>query len=287
VKKHAATFLLVCMFFGGLALFLYPSVSNFYNQQFNDDLIENYQVNTETLGKTAYDAMLEDARVYNENLFDTIALSEMGLAYGDVLNPYDTGVMGYLEIPKIRVNLAILHEVDESQLQNAVGHIKESSLPVGGKGTHTALAGHRGLPSATLLSNIGQLQLGDVFYIHVLDEVLEYRVDNITVVEPDDTRLLHIEEGEDYATLVTCTPYGINTHRLLVRGRRVLKNTGPEDTYFFIANEVQFIRPILLVPAALAMLAAVFLLLVYMPLRLVNFRKKGKEKNHEVENKNT
>jgi len=261
VKKNISTIIAVCIFIGGLALFLYPTVSNFYNERFNAGQIDQYIDDTDNLSSSAYDYIIEQARLYNENLDNPAALQALGLEYEKMLDPHDTGVMGFIEIPKIRVELVIVHDVDESQLQNSVGHMQSTSLPVGGKGTHAAMAGHRGLPSAELLTHLDQLDFGDVFYIHVLDEVLEYRVDSIAVVEPTEMDMLRIEEDKDYVTLVTCTPYGINSHRLLVRGARVdgdeeSSYTGAEQIY--VPNELVEIKQIYFVPViVLVMVLAV------------------------------
>jgi len=263
VKKNISTILAVCIFIGGLALFLYPTVSNFYNQRFNAGQIDQYIEDTDKLSSSAYDYFMEQAQLYNENLNDAATLQALGLEYEKMLDPHETGVMGFLEIPKIRVKLIIVHDVDESQLQNSVGHMQETSLPVGGKGTHAAMAGHRGLPSADLLTHLDQMDFGDAFYIHVLDEVLEYRVDSIAVVEPTQMDMLRIEEDKDYVTLVTCTPYGINSHRLLVRGVRV----NDDEDYaavnaadkIYVANELVEIKTIYFVPVIV--LAIVFIML--------------------------
>lgn len=279
MKKNISTILAVCIFLGGLALFLYPIVSNFYNQRFNAGQIDQYIENTDKLSGSAYDAMLEQARLYNENMDNPQALEELGLEYENLLNLYETGVMGFLEIPKIKVNLVIVHDVDESQLQNSVGHMQTTSLPVGGKGTHAAMAGHRGLPSAELLTYLDKLDFGDVFYIHVLDEVLEYRVDSIAVVEPSDVEMLRIEEDKDYVTLVTCTPYGINSHRLLVRGVRVNDEEKVAATdKIYVANELTEIKPIYLVPVFV-----LIILLVMVALNMVTKPLKKSERDEESE----
>lgn len=165
------------------------------------------------------------AEDYNSLLLDNgrrfSPCKEEDLLYRGILSTDDNGMMGYITIPELRLKLAIYHSVDESVLQVGIGHIEGSSLPVGGESTHCVLSGHRGLPSAKLFTDIDKLELGDVFMLHVYDEVLTYEVDQILIVEPEDYSALAIEEDKDYCTLVTCTPYGINTHRLLVRGHRV------------------------------------------------------------------
>lgn len=174
-------------------------------------------------------AELERAISYNSGLVDNgrrfSPNKEEKEFYNSVLSVDDNGMMGYITIPELRLKLAIYHGVDESVLQVGIGHIEGSSLPVGGESTHCVLSGHRGLPSAKLFTDIDKLELGDVFMLHVYDEVLTYEVDQILIVEPEDYSALAIEEGKDYCTLVTCTPYGINTHRLLVRGHRIENRT--------------------------------------------------------------
>lgn len=278
MKKNASTILIVCVFLCGLILFLYPSVSNFYNESKNSTLIDDYITQTQGMSKRDYTAAWEAARLYNANMRDEEALKRLGLDYESVLNPYGGGIMGYLEIPKIRVSLVIVHDVDEDELQDSVGHMKETALPVGGKGTHAAMAGHSGLPSAKLLTNLEVLELGDMFYIHVLGERLDYRVDNIAVVEPNDRSLLQTEADKDYVTLVTCTPYGINSHRLLVRGTRVSADTPVQGECVYIANELQVIKPILLVPGAMVALGLAAGV-IYGAAKLI----KGRKEKHHAE----
>ncbi|MBR3707239.1 MAG: class C sortase [Firmicutes bacterium] len=276
MKKNASTILIVCVFLCGLVLFLYPSVSNFYNESKNGGLIDDYISQTQGMSKQDYTAAWEAARLYNENMRNPEALEKLGLDYKNVLNPYGGGIMGYIEIPKIRVSLVIVHDVDEDELQDSVGHMKETALPVGGKGTHAAMAGHSGLPSAKLLTNLEVLEPGDMFYIHVLGERLDYRVDQIAVVEPNDRSLLQTDPDKDFVTLITCTPYGINSHRLLVRGVRVSADAPVEGEYVYIGNELQVIKPILLVPGAMVALGLAAGM-IYGAAKLI-FRRKGKHR---------
>ena len=276
MKKNASTILIVCVFLCGLVLFLYPSVSNFYNESKNGGLIDDYISQTQGMSKQDYTAAWEAARLYNENMRNPEALEKLGLDYKNVLNPYGGGIMGYIEIPKIRVSLVIVHDVDEDELQDSVGHMKETALPVGGKGTHAAMAGHSGLPSAKLLTNLEVLEPGDMFYIHVLGERLDYRVDQIAVVESNDRSLLQTDPDKDFVTLITCTPYGINSHRLLVRGVRVSADTPVEGEYVYIGNELQVIKPILLVPGAMVALGLAAGM-IYGAAKLI-FRRKGKHR---------
>jgi len=224
MKKHLPTIIVAIIFLCGLSLFLYPTVSNLYNQHLNKQLIGDYQEVFQQIAPEEVNKSMAEAVEYNKYHTNSEKLQELGLEYEDMLNAAGGGVMGYVEIPKISVSLIIYHSIEEEVLQKGIGHVPESHLPVGGKNTHCVLAGHTGLPSAKLLTNIDHLKTGDRFYIHVLNEVLEYKIDNITVVEPDEVNQLNVISGKDCVTLVTCTPYGVNSHRLLVRGVRVDEN---------------------------------------------------------------
>lgn len=221
MKKHLPTIIVAVIFLCGLSLFLYPTVSNLYNQYLNKKLIGEYEEVFASTTPEQFNKAMQDAVAFNENCNDDEKLKELGLSYEKVLDAAGNGVMGYIEIPKISVSLIIYHSIDEDVLQKGIGHVPESHLPVGGKNTHCVLAGHTGLPSAKLLTNIDHLKIGDRFYIHVLNEVLEYKIDDVSVVEPDEVSRLNVISGKDCVTLVTCTPYGVNSHRLLVRGVRV------------------------------------------------------------------
>ena len=224
-KNGLFSLILILTLLTGLSLLLYPTISDWWNSFHQSRAIASYVETVEELDDDAYAQLWEDAQAYNEALsqdnsrFQTS--EEESVRYNELLNLSGTGIMGYVEIPSIDVTLPIYHGTDEAVLQVGVGHIEGSSLPVGGPGTHTVLSGHRGLPSATLFTDLDQLDMGDVFLLHVLGETLTYQVDQIRIVEPDDVSLLALEEGEDLCTLVTCTPYGVNSHRLLVRGYRV------------------------------------------------------------------
>ena len=225
MKKHGTTVLLVLLLAAGLSLLLYPSVSDYWNSLHASRAVTGYAQDVQSLTHDAYDAMLQAARDYNQSLAareTSYFLSESQQAeYDSLLDVGGTGIMGYIEIPAINVSLPIYHGTDDNVLQIAAGHISWTSLPVGGESSHCVLSGHRGLPSAKLFTNLDQLVEGDTFTIRVLDEVLTYEVDQILIVEPEDVSALEIIPGRDLCTLVTCTPYGINSHRLLVRGHRV------------------------------------------------------------------
>ena len=225
MRKHISTIILCITFITGLSLLLYPTVSNYWNSQHQTQAVVDYTERIEKMDDS--DKLYEIGRAvdYNSLLVDNGRRFSPGKEekefYNSVLSVDDNGMMGYITIPELRLKLAIYHGVDESVLQVGIGHIEGSSLPVGGESTHCVLSGHRGLPSAKLFTDIDKLELGDVFMLHVYDEVLTYEVDQILIVEPEDYSALAIEEGEDYCTLITYTPYGINTHRLLVRGHRI------------------------------------------------------------------
>lgn len=211
------------------AVLLYPTVSSYVNEKNGSKVVSNYDAESVRLSNAEKEKMLEDARAYNKEMLSNIDLldpfsqgeTSIDERYESLLNMDGSGMMGYIRIPKIKVEIPIYHGTSESVLQAGVGHFWGTSLPVGGESTHTVLTGHRGLPTKTLFTNMDKLVEGDVFYIKVLDETLAYKVDQILTVLPEETEALSIVPGQDYATLVTCTPYAINTHRLLVRGHRI------------------------------------------------------------------
>lgn len=219
------TLLIVVVFVAGLSFLLYPTVSNLWNQAHQSRAIATYTEQVEKLDDSSNKEMLKAARKYNKELLkkaDHWKLSKKDKKkYESLLDVSGTGIMGYIEIPKIDCSLPIYHGTDEGALQIAIGHLEGSSLPVGGKSSHCVLSGHRGLPSARLFTDLDQMEEGDTFILNILGHKLAYEVDQIKVVLPEEMSDLEIQEGKDLCTLVTCTPYGINTHRLLVRGHRV------------------------------------------------------------------
>lgn len=223
-KKHISTIIIALVFLAGLGFLLYPTVSNLWNRAHQSRAIATYTKQVEKLDDSQNKEMLKAARKYNKSLLkksDHWKLSKKDKKkYESLLDVSGTGIMGYIEIPKIDCSLPIYHGTDEGALQIAIGHLEGSSLPVGGKSTHCVLSGHRGLPSARLFTDLDQMEEGDVFVLNVLGRKLAYEVDQIKVVLPDEMSDLEIVQGKDLCTLVTCTPYGINTHRLLVRGHR-------------------------------------------------------------------
>ncbi|GLG03446.1 class C sortase [Sellimonas catena] len=232
MKKRTTTIIFAILFLAGLSLLLYPFIANEWNNYRQKRLISNYEevvTEREAAGEIAYEAEWEKARVYNDSLLPSVLPDSFAVAeasdedeeYMSALNLAGDGIMGSVEIPKIDITLPIFHTTEEDVLEQAAGHLEGSSLPVGGESTHAVISAHRGLPSAALFTDLDKLVEGDHFLLHILDDTLCYEVDRITVVEPEETDTLAVVEGEDLVTLLTCTPYGVNSHRLLVRGHRV------------------------------------------------------------------
>ena len=265
MKKHLSTIFLILVFLAGVSLLLYPTVSDYWNSMHASAAVTSYAEQVSSLDEAKYDEMLSQAREYNAALpgkENPYFLSDEEKArYQSLLNLDGTGIMAYIEIPTIDLSLPIYHGTDDAVLQVAVGHLDWTSMPVGGKSTHCVLSGHRGLPSAKLFTNLDKLVVGDTFVIRTLDEVLTYEVTQILIVEPTDTEALTIQEGEDLCTLVTCTPYGINTHRLLVCGRRT--DNAPEAKTIRVVSDAVRVEPLIVAPivAAPMLLLSVILLL--------------------------
>ena len=232
-RKHISTIFIILIFLVGLGFISYPTVSNLWNQAHQSRAIATYSKQVEKLDDSENKKMLKAARKYNKSLLkksDHWKLSKKDKKkYESLLDVSGTGIMGYIEVPKIDCSLPIYHGTDEGALQIAIGHLEGSSLPVGGKSTHCVLSGHRGLPSARLFTDLDQMEEGDIFILNVLGRKLAYEVDQIRVVLPEEMSDLEVIEGKDLCTLVTCTPYGINTHRLLVRGHRVANQEDAEN----------------------------------------------------------
>lgn len=223
MKKIRVIFCVI-IFMTGLGIASYPFISNMVAQRHASQVVKAYETNVEEMDEEKIDAMKEAAKKYNEQLSNVVSVddenenNEQGESYADLLNIGES--LGYITIPKIDVNLPIYNGTSQDVLSKGVGHMEQSSYPLGGESTHCVLTGHRGLPSAVLFTDLDKLEIGDEFYLHVLDEILAYKVDQIKVVEPNESGDLEIIDGKDYCTLVTCTPYAINSHRLLVRGER-------------------------------------------------------------------
>ena len=266
-KSHLTTILLVVVLLAGLSLLLYPSFSETWNSFHQSRAIASYAEQVATLDDGTYDRLWQSAQAYNAAMAgDSVAyaLSDDRKAdYEAQLDVSGLGIMGYIEIPSIGCSLPIYHGTNEAVLQIAVGHLEWSSLPVGGEGTHCVLSGHRGLPSARLFTDLDKLVVGDIFMLRVLDEVLTYEVDQILIVEPQELSALQPEAGKDLCTLVTCTPYGINTHRLLVRGHRI-ENLAEATTTRVTADAVQ-IEPLMVAPVVAIPLLLVLLILLLLP----------------------
>ena len=279
-NNNWTTVFLVLLLLAGVSLLLYPSLSDYWNSMHQTRAIASYAETVSQLDTAQYDEMWKAAQDYNRSLAQretAFALTdEQKAAYESLLDVSGLGVMGYIEIPEIDCSLPIYHGTEESVLQVAVGYLEWSNLPVGGEGTHCVLSGHRGLPSAKLFTNLDKLAVGDTFLLRVLDEVLTYEVDQILIVEPEQVDALGIGPGEDYCTLVTCTPYGINTHRLLVRGHRV-ENT-PEAARMHVTADATQFDPLLVAPA----LAIPVLLLLLMILLVPKRRRKSREDKNDT-----
>lgn len=264
MKKHMTTIILILVFLLGLSLLLYPTVSDWWNSFHQTRAINGYNEAVEQMSAEDIAALRSEAVAYNASLVgvaDAFASSEEGHSrYEDLLNVSGDGIMGYIEIPTIDCKLPIYHGVEEGTLAVGVGHIEGSSLPVGGESTHTVLSGHRGLPSARLFTDLDQMKEGDTFSLHILNETLTYQVDQILIVEPEDISALLIQSGRDLCTLVTCTPYGVNSHRLLVRGTRI---ANPDEGALAVAADAELYDPLTIAPlAAIPLLLLLFILLL-------------------------
>lgn len=279
MKKNKSTIILILVFFVGLSVMLYPTLSDYVNQRNQSRAVASYAQDVDTMTDADYSAYFDAADAFNAQ----VAANENALyrpdqltGYNDTLDITGTGIMGYITISKIGVELPIYHGTSDSILQIAAGHLEGSSLPVGGTSTHAVISAHRGLPSAKLFTNLDQLEVGDTFTITVLDRVLTYEVDKISIVLPTETDELKIAEGKDYVTLMTCTPYGINTHRLLVRGRRI--ETPNQYKRIRVTAEALKIEPIIVAP-----IMALPMLLILLIGMLLSTRKPKKTRGEEHE----
>ena len=270
MKKNRSTIILILIFLVGLSVMLYPTISDYVNQLHQTRAVANYAADVDKLSDADYTAYFEAADAFNAQIAadpDALYFPDRFPSYESTLDVTGTGIMGYITIEKIGVELPIYHGTSDAVLQVAAGHLEGTSLPVGGESTHAVISAHRGLPSAKLFTNLDKLAEGDVFMLRVLDEVLTYEVDQILIVEPNDLESLQIEEGADYCTLVTCTPYGINTHRLLVRGHRI-ENLKDSSAIRVTADAMQ-VEPVLVAPVVAAPI--LLLLLIWV---MIRYRKK-------------
>lgn len=280
--SNLITIILILILLAGLSLLLYPTVSDYWNSFHQSRAIASYAEQVAEIDSDTYEQLWADAQAYNRSLIGKVGRYDMTdeerAKYESLLDVSGNGIIGYIEIPSIKCSLPIYHGTDEAILQIAVGHIEGTSLPVGGSGTHCVLSGHRGLPSARLFTDLDKMVVGDTFMMRVLDETLTYEVDQIRIVLPNEMDDLEIEEGKDYCTLVTCTPYGINSHRLLVRGHRIENQVEAQDIR--VTSDAIQIEPLIVAPiVALPMLLALLIIL------LVSGTKKpvGGKKNEKTE----
>ena len=283
MKKNRSNIILILIFLVGLSVMLYPTVSDYVNQKNQSRAVASYSEEVENLSDVDYQAYFDAADDYNRRLAETpdaFYRPEEVSGYTDTLDVSGTGIMGYITISKIGVELAVYHGTSDGVLQVAAGHLEGSSLPVGGAGTHAVISAHRGLPSAKLFTNLDELEVGDTFTITVLDRVLTYEVDQISIVLPTETDLLQPVEGKDYVTLMTCTPYGINTHRLLVRGKRI--ENAENQKHIRVTADALRIEPIIVAPA-LAVPMLLVLLVVMLAVPHLRKRKNQREENHHEE----
>ena len=280
MRKHKTVIFLTIGFLVGICILLYPAFSDFWNSKTQSRAIVDYESVLEQLEPEDYTAIFDKAHGYNQMLYETefplINYPDVP-GYHDMLHIDSNDMIGYLKIDRIGVELPIYHGTSDEVLNRGVGHLEGSSLPVGGENTHCIMSAHRGLPSARLFTDLDRMEHGDTFQIVVLDQILTYQVDFIKVIEPDDVSNLQIIEGGDYCTLFTCTPYGINTHRLLVRGVRI--ETIKEKPIIYVSNEAFRIEPLLVTPAVAAPMLLV--LLIHLLVKYKEPPKNGNQKKKE------
>ena len=280
MKKNTSTIVLILVFFVGLAVMLYPTISDSINQRHQTQVVNSYNESVDKLSDADYTAYFKAADAFNQAIAaDPEALyhADRFISYNSTMDITGTGIMGYITIEKIGVELPIYHGTSDAVLQVAAGHLEGTSLPVGGASTHAVISAHRGLPSAKLFTNLDQLEVGDTFTITVLDRTLTYEVDNISIVLPTETDSLKVVDGKDYVTLMTCTPYGINTHRLLVRGRRI--TTPDKLKHIRVTSDAIKIEPILTAPImALPLLLVLLFWLLFAPRK----RSSTKDETHKT-----
>lgn len=264
--KKNRTIIMVLLFFMGLLVLLYPTLSDFYNQKVQSAAIVNYESILADYEEKDYTSLFEEANQYNEELkklSDPYLMYETLKNYNNIINANGKGMMGYIQIDKIKVELPIYHGTSEEVLNVAVGHLEGSSIPVGGLGTHSVLSAHRGLPSTKLFTDLDKLEIGDIFTVTILNRQLTYQIDHIEIVEPHNINNLKIDPNEDYLTLMTCTPYGINTHRLLVRGKRIENIEKP----VYITTEAFRISTITVTSlVAIPIILALLLIIIFKPI---------------------
>ena len=280
-KGSFSNIILILMFVIGLSLLLYPSFSDYWNSFRQTQVVNSYKETVAQIDDDRYADIMNSARAYNRKLLERnnayFLDEDLKEEYEEHLNITGNGIMGYIEIPKINVYLPVYHGTDEGILQGAIGHLEWTSLPTGGESTHCVISGHRGLPSARLFTDLDQLEIGNVFQLNVLDEVFTYQIDQIKIVEPHETNDLLVVEGEDYCTLVTCTPYGINSHRMLVRGTRI--DNLKEIKALRVTADAVKIDPVIVAPIVGVPIVLFFFLILMIP----KGRKKEKNEDGSVE----
>ena len=273
MRKHVSTITTVLVFLAGLSLLLYPTVSNYWNSKHQTQAVAEYSDRIEKMDEQEKKQAFEQAEKYNETLISDpgrfTPTEEQDEWYKSLLDIDGTGMMGYITIPVIDCKLALYHTVDASVLQVGVGHMEGSSLPVGGSGTHCVFSGHRGLPSAKIFTDLDQMKNGDIFLIHVLGKTLAYKVDQIKTVLPEESSELDIVEGEDHVTLVTCTPYGVNTHRLLIRGIRTEYVEPEEEAEETPIQQIAKVDPVKIMIIGLVAMV-IMIIIVYIVIRRKN-----------------
>ncbi|MBQ2995726.1 MAG: class C sortase [Oscillibacter sp.] len=262
MQSRKSTVILLVSFFIGLSVLLYPAISSYWNSKTQSEAIVDYEAMLAAYKPEDYTAIFEQADRYNAALAAlAVPLREYPLLeedYWSTLDVSGTGMIGYVTVPKISQELPLYHGTSDAVLSAAAGHFQGTSLPVGGKTTHSVVSAHRGLPTAVLFTHLDRMEIGDTFYFTILDRKFTYEVDQIRIVEPDDVSLIQIEEGKDYCTLLTCTPYGINTQRLLVRGHQI---DATQKRNIYIANEAYRVEPLVVMP--MVALPIIFVLLIY------------------------
>ena len=275
MKSKKSTIILLVSFFIGLSVLLYPSISSYWNSKTQSEAIVDYESMLSQYKPEDYTAIFAEAEDYNKKLseLDEPLVEHNRLPeYNSILNIGGTGMMGYITVPKISQELPVYHGTSDGVLSVAVGHLQGTSLPIGGENTHCVVSAHRGLPTAVLFTHLDRMEVGDTFYFTILDRTITYEVDQIRIVEPDDTSLIQIKDGKDYCTLLTCTPYGINTQRLLVRGHQV---DASQTRNLYIANEAYRVEPLIVMP--IVALPIIFVLLIYVMFAPVKKETLGEE----------
>jgi len=275
MRSKKSTIILLVSFFIGLSVLLYPSISSYWNSKTQSEAIVDYESMLSQYKPEDYTAIFAEADAYNKQLAqlnEPLVEHNRLPDYNSILNVGGTGMMGYITVPKISQELPVYHGTSDGVLSIAVGHLQGTSLPVGGENTHCVVSAHRGLPTAVLFTHLDRMEIGDIFYFTILDRTITYEVDQIRIVEPDDASLIQIKDGKDYCTLLTCTPYGINTQRLLVRGHQI---DASQTRNLYIANEAYRIEPLIVMP--IVALPIIFVLLVYVMFAPVKKETLGEE----------